>query len=72
MEISYNHVFIYAEFEIIYMFFKERRSKYKLAYALKMQHFLNCSCLLRDFSLVMDIWFNPPVTFRVNLTPFNV
>jgi len=33
MEICYNHVFIYAEFEIINMFFKERRSKSKPAYA---------------------------------------
>jgi len=57
MEICYNHMFIYAEFEIINMFFKERRSKYKPAYALDTQHFLNCSCLSRDFSLVMDIWF---------------
>jgi len=28
MEMCYNHMFIYTEFEIIYMFFKERRSKY--------------------------------------------
>jgi len=33
MEMCYNHMFIYAEFEIINMFFKERRSKYKPAYA---------------------------------------
>jgi len=33
MEICY-HMFIYAEFEIINMFFKERCSKYKPAYAL--------------------------------------
>jgi len=50
MEICSNHMFIYAEFDIINMFIKERRSKYK-------QHFLNCSCLYRDFSLVMEIWF---------------
>jgi len=50
-------MFIYAEFEIINMFFKERRSKYKPAIALNTQHFLNCSCLFRDFSLVMEIWF---------------
>jgi len=30
-------MFIYAEFEIINMFFKERRSKYKPAYALDTQ-----------------------------------
>jgi len=45
-------MFIYAEFEIINIFFKERRSKYKPAIALKRQF----SCLYRDFSLVMDIW----------------
>jgi len=56
MEICYNHMFIYAEFEIINMFFEERRSKYKPAYALYTQLFLNCSCLYRDFSLVMEIW----------------
>jgi len=39
------------------MYFKERRSKYQPAYALNMQHFLNCSCLYRDFSWVMVIWF---------------
>jgi len=49
-------MFIYAEFEIIIMFFKERRSKYKPAYALDTQHFQNVACLYRDFSLVMDMW----------------
>jgi len=39
------------------MFFKGRRSKYKPAYALNTQHVLNCSCLYRDFSLFMEIWF---------------
>jgi len=57
MEICYNLMLIYAEFEIINMFFKERRSKYKPAYALITQHFLHFSCLYRDFSLVMEIWF---------------
>jgi len=28
MEICYNHVFIYAEFEIINVIFKERRNQY--------------------------------------------
>jgi len=56
MEICYSHMFIYAEFEIINIFFQERRSKCKPAYALDTQYFLNCSCLYRDFSLVMDIW----------------
>jgi len=56
MDICYNHI-IYAEFEIINMFFQERRSKYKPPYALDTQHFLNCSCLYRDSSLVMEIWF---------------
>jgi len=56
MEICY-HVFIDAEFEIINIFFKERRSKYKPACALNTQHFLNLSCIHRDFSLVMEIWF---------------
>jgi len=56
MEMCY-HMFIYGEFERIYMvFFKERRSKYKPAYALDTQHFQKCSCLYRDFSLVVDIW----------------
>jgi len=57
MEIWSNHMFIYAEFEIINMFFKERRSKYNPVYALNTQHFLNCSCLYQDFSLVMEMWF---------------
>jgi len=34
MEICINHMFIQAEFKIINMFFKGRRSKYKPAYAL--------------------------------------
>jgi len=58
MEMCYNHMFIYAEFEIINMFFKERRSNYKPAYALNTQHFLNFSCLYRDFILVMEIWLS--------------
>jgi len=49
MEMSYNQMFIYAEFEIIKMYFKESRSK-------NAQHFLNCSCLYRVFSLVVEIW----------------
>jgi len=56
MEMCYDHMFIYAEFEIN-TFFKERCSKYKPVYALNTQHFLKCSCLCRDFSLVMEIWF---------------
>jgi len=56
MEMCYNHI-ISAEFEIIIMFFKERRSKYKPAYALNTANVLNLLCLYRDFSLVMDIWF---------------
>jgi len=39
MEMCYNHVFIYAEFEIINMFFKEIRSKYKPAYVLNTHNF---------------------------------
>jgi len=57
MEICYNHMFNYAEFEIINIFFKERRPKYKPAIALNTLHFLQFSCLYRDFSLVMEIWF---------------
>jgi len=57
MEMCYNHMFIYAEFEIINMFFKERRTKYKPAYTLYAQHFLNFACLYWDFSLVMEICF---------------
>jgi len=57
MEICYNHVLIYGKFEIIKNNFKERRSKCKPACALDTQDFLKCSCLYRDFSLVMDIWF---------------
>jgi len=53
----YNHMFVDGEFEIINIFLKERRSKYKLAYALNTQHFLHFSCLYWDFSLVMNIWF---------------
>jgi len=41
MEKCHNHMFIYAEFEIINMFFKERRSKYKPAYALNTHHFVD-------------------------------
>jgi len=52
----YNHVFIYTPFEIINMFFKERRSKYEPAYALDTQHVLNVSCSYREFSLVLDMW----------------
>jgi len=50
-------MFSYAEFEIVNTFFKERRSKYKPAYALDTHNFQKCSCLYRDFSLVMEIWF---------------
>jgi len=57
MEMCYNHMVIDAEFEIINVFFKERRSKYKPAYALNTQHYRRFSCLYRDFSLVMEIWF---------------
>jgi len=57
MKMCYSHMFIYTEFEIFTEFFKERRSKYKPAYAIDTQHFLNFSCLYRDFSLVMEIWF---------------
>jgi len=49
-------MFIHAEFEIINIFFKERRSKYKPAIALNTQNVLQFSCLYRDFSLVMGIW----------------
>jgi len=56
MEMCYNHMFIHAEFEIINMFSKESRSKYKPAYALNTLTFLKCSCLYRDFSLVVEIW----------------
>jgi len=34
----------FTQFEIINMFFKERCSKYKPAYALNTQNVLNCSC----------------------------
>jgi len=34
LEICYNHMFICVEFQIINMFLKERRSKYKPAYVL--------------------------------------
>jgi len=57
MEMCYNHMFIYGEFEIIIMFFKERRLKYKPAYALNTQNVLNLFCLYRVFSLVVDICF---------------
>jgi len=57
LEICYNLMFIYAEFEIINMFFEERRSKYKPAYAINTLTFINCSCLYGDSSLVMGIWF---------------
>jgi len=36
---------------------KERRLKYKPAYAINTHNFQKCSCLYRDFSLVMEIWF---------------
>jgi len=58
MEMCYNHMFIYAEFEIIIMFFfKERRLKYKPAYILNTQNVLHFLCLYRGFSLVMEICF---------------
>jgi len=38
LEMCYDHMFICAEFKIIYMFFKERCSKYKPAYALDTQN----------------------------------
>jgi len=57
MEICSYHMFIYAEFEIINMFYKERRSKHEPAYALSTQHFQKCACLYRDLSLVMKMWF---------------
>jgi len=33
MNMCYNHVFIYAEFEIIHMFFKERRNVFYMFHA---------------------------------------
>jgi len=39
-EMCYNHMFIYAKFEIMNMFLKERHSKYKPAYALNTQNVL--------------------------------
>jgi len=45
MNMCYNHMFIYAEFEIIIMFFQKRRSKYKPAYALNTQHVIHFLCL---------------------------
>jgi len=57
IELCYNHMFIYAAFEIINMFFNEI---YKPAYALDTQHFLHFSCLYRDFSFVMEkSWKSP-------------
>jgi len=41
VEICCNRMFIYAEFKIINMFFKARRSKYEPAYALNAQHVLH-------------------------------
>jgi len=38
------------------MFFKEKRSKYKPAYAINTQHVLNCSCLYRDFTPGPHSW----------------
>jgi len=55
--ITCSSEFEFMEFEIMNMFFKERRSKYKPAYALNTLHFQTCSCLYRDFTLVMEIWF---------------
>jgi len=43
----YMRMFIYAEFEIIDMFFERKTLK-------NGQHFLNCACLYRDFSLVVE------------------
>jgi len=61
LEKSWKFVIITCSFmrslKIIKMFFTERRSKYKPAIALNTQNVLNCSCLYRDFSLVMEIWF---------------
>jgi len=49
MEMCYNHMFIYAEFEIIIMFFKERRLKYKPVYTLDTHNVLHFLYLYRDF-----------------------
>jgi len=38
MEMCYIHIFIHAEFKIINMLLKEKRSKYKPAYALLYSH----------------------------------
>jgi len=69
MEMCYIHIFIYAEFEKIYMFLKERSLSYKQAISF---FFLPCEWLKsllsiatvaqgynRDFTkcLVMEIWF---------------
>jgi len=67
MEICYNHRFMYAEFEIINIFLKERRSKWKPAYAINTLHFLNCSCLYRDFSLVVEIWFKVGLQQQIDM-----
>jgi len=56
-EMCYDHMFIYAEFKIMNMFFKERRSKYKPACALDTPNVLYFLCLYRDFSLVWEICF---------------
>jgi len=50
-------MFIHGKCDIINMFSKERRSKHKPAYALNTQNVLHFSCLYRDFSLVVEIWF---------------
>jgi len=58
MEICFNHVFVYAEFEIINIFFKERRSKCKPAYAFNTQNVVNCSCLVMEicFKVLEKSW----------------
>jgi len=44
-----NHMFIYAEFEIMNMFFKERRERYKRS--------LSIRNMFDMFHVHTDIWF---------------
>jgi len=57
MEMCY-HMFIYAEFEMMNMFFLKKDAQNISRRTLLIRNFfLHCSCLYWDFSLVMEIWF---------------
>jgi len=55
MKMCYNHMFIYTEFTISNVFFKERRSKYKPAY-LSIRNVFYMFMFIPRGQLVLDVW----------------